>query len=121
MYNMAGKTIVGLTEPVKIIGQEKEKKVVAKIDTGSEWSSLDMKLASQLQLGPILDTKLIISSHGRSIRPVILALIKIKNRKIRARFNLVDRRKLKTDVLIGLNILRRDFLIDPSKSYKPKK
>ena len=77
------KRVIGLIEKVKVIGI-KEKEVLAKIDTGADTSSIDINLASELQLGPILDTKKIISSEGKSLRPVIKVTIVIEKRKIKA-------------------------------------
>ena len=108
------KKVIGLIERVKVIGI-KEKEVSAKIDTGADISSMDIHLASELQLGPILDTKKIISSVGKSVRPIIKATIVIKNKRIKARFNLSDRQNMKYKLLLGKNILKRGFLIDPSK------
>ena len=64
--------IIGLTEPVRIFGQNKEKKVVAKIDTGADKSSISVKLAAELGLGPIVKTKMIKTSTGKEIRPIDL-------------------------------------------------
>lgn len=102
---------IGLIEKVKI----KDKEVLAKIDTGADTSSIDINLASELQLGPILDTKHIKSSNGESLRPVIKATIILKGKEIKAKFSISDRQNMKYDILIGKNILKKGFLIDPKK------
>jgi len=109
------KVVVGLTEKVVIIGGENKKEVLAKIDTGAQRSSMDIRLASKLQLGPLLKTRIFRSAVGHEIRAVVKAKIKIKNRIIRATFSLTDRKKMRYPVLIGQNILKMGFLIDPSK------
>lgn len=110
-----GKTIVGLSQKITIIGKKRSKSVVAKVDTGATKGSIDSKLASSLQLGPVIKTKLVKSAHGNEVRPVISADIKIKNKNIKADFTLADRSHLKYSVLLGQNILKKGFIIDPSK------
>ena len=54
------KTIIGLTEKVKLFSDNgKNKTLIAKIDTGASRSSLDIKLASELNLGPIIKSKIV--------------------------------------------------------------
>ena len=106
--------ILGLTEPIKVFGT-KSKKVIARIDTGATKSSIDAKLAAELNLGPIIRTKLVKSSHGTSIRPIIKAKISILGEELVEEFTIADRTHMKYQVLIGQNILKHNFLIDPQK------
>ena len=112
---MHKKEVIGLTEKIKLIGQKKAKTLIARIDTGATLGSIDKKLAKELNLGPVIRTKLVKSSHGQSQRPVVKARVKIASRRIRARFTLADRTNLKYKVLIGQNILKKRFMIDPDK------
>ena len=105
------KIILGLIEKVKINGKE----IIAKIDTGADRNSIDTKLAAELNLGPITQTTKITSSHGDSIRPVVQAELEIKNKKIQTQFNLTNRTHMKCPVLIGKEVLKKGFIIDPSK------
>jgi len=105
------KTIVGLVEKVKINGKE----VTARIDTGAEHSSIDKDLSKRLELGPILRTMLIKSASGQTRRPVVEAEMEIKGKVIKSKFNIANRKHMKYKVLIGQNILKQGFLIDPSK------
>jgi len=105
------KTIIGLIEKVKINGTE----IIAKIDTGADRNSIDTKLAAELSLGPIKKTTKIKSSHGDSLRPVVEVELEIKNKKLKTSFNLTNRSHMKCPVLIGLEVLKKDFIIDPSK------
>lgn len=110
------KIIVGLTEKVKFETKEgKKRTVIAKIDTGASKSSLDLKLASELKLGPVIKSKLIKSAHGNRLRPIVPAIIKLAGKKMKAHFTLADRGHLRYRVLIGINVLKRGFLVDPSK------
>lgn len=104
------KIVVGLMEKVRLNGHE----VVARIDTGAARSSVDLDLASKLKLGPIVSKSTIISSQGRSVRPVVKAKIEIGGKRLNCFFNIVSRDHMRYKILIGRNILKRGFLVDPS-------
>ena len=108
------KVVIGLVEKVKIKGV-KEVEVLVKIDTGSRTNSIDTNLASEAQLGPIIKSVSIKSSHGKQIRPVVKAKIEIGGKILIASFNIASRGHLDYPVLIGTRTLKRGFLIDPSK------
>ena len=112
---MQKKTIVGLTEKITIKGQGPTKELIARIDTGATKSSIDLALASELKLGPVVDSRLIKSAHGTKLRPVVEAEVRIRGRNLRARFTIADRAHMKYEVLIGQNLLRMGFLVDPSQ------
>ncbi|NQU99025.1 ATP-dependent zinc protease [Candidatus Woesearchaeota archaeon] len=115
------KTIVGLTEKVKLNGKNKNNEtIVARMDTGATNSSIDLNLASKLTLGPIIESKVVKSTHGTRLRPVIEADIEIHGKKIKEKFTLADRSHMRFPVLIGQNILKKGFLVDPSKEIKIK-
>jgi hypothetical protein len=109
------RTIVGLTEFVSVRGTAGSRDMIARIDTGATKSSIDLVLASKLGLGPVVDSKLIKSAYGVRLRPVVQADIVIAGRVIRAKFTLADRLHMKFPVLIGQNILKKGFLVDPSR------
>jgi len=111
-----GKTIIGLTEKVGLFSSNgKLIMVPAKIDTGATRSSIDIKLASKLNLGPVIKSKMVKSAYGNKLRPVIEAEITLANKTIKSEFTLADRTHMKFDVLIGVNTLKNDYLVDPSK------
>lgn len=113
---MAKKIIVGLTEKVKIKTKEGKKRTIkAKIDTGASKCSIDANLAKKLKLGPVIRKKIIKSAHGNRLRPIIKVTVELAGKKFKKEFTLADRRHLKTRVLIGVNILKKGFLVDPSK------
>lgn len=64
--------------------------------------------------------KAVNSVNGVTLRPYIKTIIKIKNRKIRATFNISDRSSVTkhSKVLIGLNILRNKFYVLPKNPMK---
>lgn len=113
-YNQ--KTVIGLTEPAIVIGPKNDKKeVIARIDTGATKSSIDVKLAADLSLGPIIKAKLIRSASGAGLRAVVHAKIILADKEMKTEFTLADRSHMKYAVLIGQNILKDGFLIDPAK------
>ena len=109
------KVVIGLDEKVKIQYSSGKKNVVAKIDTGATKSSIDTNLAAELKLGPVIKSKLVKSAHGSKLRPIIEATIELAGKKIKSEFTLADRAHMKYRILIGQNILKDGFLIDPTK------
>lgn len=106
------KDILGIQETIII----KNKKISAKIDTGATKSSINISLAKKLGLTKdIWEIKKINSANGEEYRPVIKSKIKIKNKKLPIKFTLTNRSNLKYPVLIGRDILKRNFLVDVSK------
>ena len=115
------KTVVGLVEKITLISSNGEaKEVEAKIDTGASKSSIDLKLASKLKLGPVIKSKMIKSAHGNKMRPVIEAEIILAGKRMKSEFTLADRTHMKYDALIGINTLKHGFLVDPSMDVKKK-
>jgi len=108
--------IIGLTEKLFVIGMGGKKRILARIDTGASLSAIDSNLAASLNLGPIVKTKRIKSTHGAALRPVIKAKVIIAGKMIVADFTLADRAQMKYQMLIGQNVLcENNFLIDPNK------
>ena len=110
-----GKIVIGLAEKVNIFSDGTKKNVISKIDTGATKSSIDTSLASELKLGPVIKSKLVKSAHGSKLRPIIEATIELAGKKIKSEFTLADRAHMQYRILIGQNILREGFLIDPTK------
>jgi hypothetical protein len=115
---MPKKTIIGAKEWVTLICRHKEKKVLARIDTGATKSSMDKKIARQICTSQVLAYKTVKSASGVTKRPIVLARIRIAGRTFKSYFTLADRKKMKYQVLIGRNILKRGFLIDPSRKLR---
>ena len=109
------KTVIGLCEEVVIAGPKGKKEVIARVDTGATKSSIDVQLAAELSLGPILKSALIRSASGAGVRAVVEAKIEIADKEMKAEFTLADRAHMKYPVLIGQNILKTGFLVDPAK------
>ncbi len=112
---MKDKTIIGLIETITIFGKKENIEIKARIDTGATKSSINQKLSERLDLGPIIGTKIVKSAHGTSTRPLVEATIKISNKEVKGEFSIANRNHMKYEVLIGQNILKQGFLIDPEK------
>ncbi len=112
---MAEKITVGLTSHVVVFGKKGKKEVVARIDTGATKSSIDEVLAKELGLAEPLKHAKVKSASGTRHRPVIVVEISIAGELITAEFTVADRAHMKYPVLIGQNILKSGFLIDPSR------
>ncbi len=89
---------------------------LAKVDTGSDGTSLDESVAKDLGLGPGAVTSKVKSSHGVSVRPVIHCTFTLAGVQINADVNITDRSKLKFPMLIGKDVLNRyGFIVDTNK------
>ena len=107
--------IIGMIEEIEVTNNGSRERLQARIDTGATKSSIDYKLASTLKLGPVIESRLVKSAHGNKLRPVIQATIIIRGKEVAEKFTLADREHMKYKVLIGQNILRKGFLIDPNR------
>ena len=113
-------TVIKMLEEVSIsnLDENLNEITLARIDTGAAKSSIDVELAANLKLGPIIETSKVRNSHGKSVRPVVKATITIQNKKVTEKFTIANRSNMKYKVLVGRNILNKGFLIDPSKGKK---
>lgn len=105
--------IVGLTTRVVVFGKKGKKELIARVDTGATKSSMDTALANELGVGDHFKHAKVKSAHGTRHRPVTMAHINIAGEFIETEFTLADREHMKYKVLIGQNILKKGFLIDP--------
>ncbi|MBI2654817.1 ATP-dependent zinc protease [Candidatus Woesearchaeota archaeon] len=110
-----GRIVIGLAEKVLVYCNGTRKNVISKIDTGATKSSIDTNFAAELKLGPVIKSRLVKSAHGSKLRPIIEATIELAGKKIKSEFTLADRAHMKYRILIGQNILKDGFLIDPTK------
>ena len=62
-----------------------------------------------------MQTKLVKSAHGNKLRPVVEAKITIAGKTVKDKFTIADRDHMKYKALIGQNILKKGFLINPNK------
>lgn len=110
----SNKTIIGLVEKVIVFGKDKEKEMLARIDTGATKGSIDARLAAELSLGPIHKHKVVKSAHGRMLRPVVKIKVELHGKVIESNVTIADRAHMKYKMLIGQDMLE-GFFIDPCK------
>src|SRR3990167_5601746 len=103
---MKEKLILGLIEPVTIIGN-KEIIIKARIDTGATSSSMDHNLAEELGFGTAVSSKIVKSASGVKKRPIVKVKLILKNLEIEEEFTLADREHMTYPILIGQNILKK--------------
>lgn len=115
MERLKDRIIIGMIEDVEVKNDGKSEHLQARIDTGATKSSIDYKLASTLRLGPVIESKLVKSAHGNKLRPIIEASIVIQGKEVKEKFTLADRDHMRYKVLVGQNILKQGFLIDPNR------
>ncbi|MBI3291083.1 ATP-dependent zinc protease, partial [Candidatus Falkowbacteria bacterium] len=105
---MKDKVVLGLIEQVTIQDSNgKEITVTARVDTGATSSSIDYSLAGELQLGPILRSKVVKSAAGIKKRPTIKVNVILKGINIEEEFTLADRSHMTYKILLVQNVLKK--------------
>lgn len=112
---MSENITIGLVEKVTVHGENDSRTVKARIDTGATYSSIDTHLAAELRLGPIEEVKIIKSANGKRVRPAIETTLTLADKDCKGVFTLADRSHMKFEVLIGRDVLKQGFIIDPNK------
>jgi hypothetical protein len=105
--------LIGRVEPIWIKGR----KVDAKIDTGSYRTSIDLSLAAELKLGPIVKVKKFRSASLEEAerRALVKLRYKLGDEEIETIASVARREKMRYKVIIGRKDLKGRFLVDPSK------
>ncbi len=110
--------ILGLTEHIIVHDHDAQEEVLARIDTGAETSSMDASLAAELSLGPIERVMTVKSANGKKVRPVVRCTIELGGKRVEGLFSLADRSHMTYRMLIGQDVLKQGFLINPNKGGK---
>jgi hypothetical protein len=111
--------ILGIIESVTVKGKNGMKTVKAKLDTGTDRTCVDYTLATEVGLGPLVDTIKIryVSNKKPETHILAEAEIIINQQNFSIPVSLEDRSGMKYDVLIGRDLLDISvFLINPRKS-----
>jgi hypothetical protein len=111
------KGVLGIVERVKVCGI-REREVLALVDTGARLTSVDIKIAAETEIGPVVRSAKIrsASASDTSKRPVLQARIEVGGKKFVTEVNVADRSKMAFPVLIGRNVLRGNFVVDVEKN-----
>jgi len=114
------RTVVGLVEPVKIVGRRRIIETLGKFDTGAMRTSIDENLVSKIGVNPIGKVTTL-SVHGKSVRPLVDLKLNIKGKTIKVRANVSDRSSRRYKILVGRDVIFQNFVIDISKSHQSPK
>lgn len=119
------KKVVGLVELVTIIGKHKRVTKKALLDTGATRTSIDIKLAAKAGVGPIISSVKIKNATSGGVgsfrRPIAEAKIKMKGIVVKTGVNIVDRTGLPYPILIGRDVIHKNFIVDISKTHTSHK
>ncbi|MFA5484838.1 MAG: retropepsin-like aspartic protease [Candidatus Pacearchaeota archaeon] len=84
---------------------------LARVDTGASKNSICKSIVKKYNLLP-LKLATIKQSNGIDRRIVVKLKIKIANRTFKTYFNVSNREKMNYPILIGRNLLNKNFIID---------
>lgn len=104
--------VLTVIQPVTISHGGKSVQVEAKLDTGAFRTSIDKKLAKELELPETGEVVHVKSASGHSTRSLVKATVTLAGKKITTSASITDRSKMKYPIIVG----RRDlggFLIKP--------
>ena len=108
--------IIGFVEPVVVIkSKSKELLLNARIDTGATKCSIDEQLVKELKLGPVIGETTVRNANGTEKRNMIEVNFRIANKTMKEVFTIANREQMIFPVLIGRNVLRKGFIVDPNK------
>lgn len=104
--------VIGKNEQVIINNpdNDKEVKVLAKIDTGADRTSIGTEIAESLDLESDRTVK-VISSIGGEKRPIADVIIKLAGKNIKTAVSVADRSDLSRQMILGRDVLS-GFLIN---------
>ena len=110
------KKVLGVIEPVKVMGASHAKTVDAKLDTGAFRSSIDIHLARELGIEISDDRKVFIrSASGQKYRPLVNVTFELAGKKVTSDASIVDRSHLRYPLIVGRKDLK-GFMIDPDRA-----
>lgn len=113
-----GLTVLGEEEPVELstIGGGESIEVLAKVDTGAGYSSIDEDLAKDLGIDvkDPEDTVKIESANGQKRRPLVRVRLRVAGEILDTRVTVADRSELSKDMLLGSRDLE-GFLVRSNK------
>lgn len=112
-----GKRVIGSKERIALLTPGGVTEVVAKIDTGTDLTSIDEGLALSYGLKMLGKKIWVRSAQGRGAhRNTVRLTFVLNGRKISTLATVADRSELTTRILIGKKDLHR-FIVDPKKEF----
>ena len=104
--------VLTVVQPVTLTGNGKSIEVEAKLDTGAYRTSIDKKLAEELDLKPTGEFVTVTSASGETKRPLYKATFMLGGKKVVSTCSVIDRSKMNFPVIVGRLDLK-GFLINP--------
>lgn len=118
VFNLKKETgiVLGAKEKVIVLAPSGPVPIIAKIDTGADFSSIDSSLADSLDLKTNTLKRGVLNTQGRQVRDTVIVEYMIGDKKINSIFSVVDRSNLSTDILIGISDMQ-GFVVDPNREF----
>lgn len=113
--NEAG-MILGDKENIIILSPKGPVALVAKIDTGADFSSIDSALADSLGLLHNPLKRRVSNAQGVQVRDTATLDFVVGNQEMNTIVSLADRTQLSTDMIIGRSELQ-GFMVDPNRQF----
>jgi len=107
--------VVGLTERVVVSGTSATKTVVARCDTGTANTRIDISLAADIGAGPIHMADRTRTGHGRA--PVVDLVVGIGGEQYTVSADIEDRAQANYPVVLGRDVLRH-YYVDVSRNVE---
>lgn len=113
------KPVLGLETKASVCGKKKTSEVIAKVDTGADRTSIDVKLAAEIGVGDIKDYTTVKTGSGDSsrVRPIVSLNVDVKGIKHTLKVSVEDRGNMSRDLILGRDILSM-YKIDPTKDVE---
>jgi alpha-L-glutamate ligase-like protein len=111
--------VLTVIQSVVIYGSKKNEKIEAKLDTGAFRTSIDIKLAKELELEDAGEKVHVKSASGQKHRKTVHITFQLAGKKITTVASIVDRSRLKYPMIVGIKDLE-GFLIKP-EHFEDKK
>jgi hypothetical protein len=108
--------VLGDRETVVILTEKGPVSVIAKIDTGADFSAIDATLAQSLELKNNSLVRRVSNAQGQQVRDTVDIVFNIGNKQVITIVSLADRSQLSTEMIIGRSDMQ-GFIIDPSRQF----
>lgn len=116
------KHIVGFVEEVSLLDENNEaikgfESIKARIDSGATIGSIDKSFVEKIKPKEV-GKKLVKSSHGITRRVVVELTMSLAGNIVSGNFTVIDRSHMTYPILVGQDVLLKDYIIDPKKNKK---
>lgn len=124
MFQKKQKKTIGLVEVVRVIGKKGTVSRKALVDTGATRTCIDMQLAAEAGMGPIVSTVRIKNKKkhaGCELRPVVRGVLEVRGVQIPLEMSVEDRSGRFHKILLGRDVLYDNFVVDIQVTHNSNK